>query len=187
MELDRFWTLVASMRVDHNSLDEHYQSCTNVLKGLSEKELVDFSVQFTLFKDKAFDWNLWAAAYIINCGCSDDKFIDFRTGLIFQGKKTFELVLDDPESLVDIESAQRLIDYELFGYAPRYVFEEKNPNGPDFDDLTYEKLYKLTRPRFPHGKAWGEDIDLKERFPRLTEKYPNYLEPNAFKIQPRDR
>lgn len=29
--------------------------------------------------------DLWAAAYIIGGGCSDDSFIDFRAGLIAQG------------------------------------------------------------------------------------------------------
>ncbi|MCW5824625.1 MAG: DUF4240 domain-containing protein [Cyanobacteria bacterium TGS_CYA1] len=187
MNLEDFWNVIATMQEDADSLESHYVSCRNKLKELSNAELVDFYVQLTLHKYKAFDWDLWAAAFIINCGCSDDKFIDFRIGLIYQGKKTFELVLEDPECLVDVESAQRLLNYERFGYAPRYVFEEKNPDGPDIDDLADEKLYILDRPRFPHGEAWGDDIELKERFPRLTEKYPDYLDPNAFKSRPQVR
>lgn len=44
---------------------------------------------------------LWAAAYVINGGCSDDGFDYFRGWLIMQGREVFEQVLADPEALAD--------------------------------------------------------------------------------------
>ncbi|MFC5002216.1 DUF4240 domain-containing protein [Dactylosporangium cerinum] len=43
--------------------------------------------------------DLWAAAYIINGGASDDGFDYFRGWLIAQGRDTFERALADPDSL----------------------------------------------------------------------------------------
>ena len=47
------------------------------------------------FMQKSYLSSLWAAAYILMDGCSDDTFDYFRGWLIAQGKETFEKVLDD--------------------------------------------------------------------------------------------
>ena len=39
----------------------------------------------TLVHAVLYRWDMWAAAYLIGGGCSDDGFIDFRAGLIAQG------------------------------------------------------------------------------------------------------
>ncbi|MER6678573.1 DUF4240 domain-containing protein [Streptomyces sp. NPDC000983] len=44
---------------------------------------------------------LWAAAYQINGGCSDDGFDYLRGWLITQGRTTFEQAIHDPDSLTD--------------------------------------------------------------------------------------
>lgn len=173
MESEKFWALIAQMKSGCDSRESHYESCKNVLQGLTENELVDFSVQLALLRDKAYDWNLWAAAYIINGGCSDDGFIDFRTGLVYQGKEVFESALKNPDSLVDLAQAPELIEYELFAYAPEYVFEERETADVDLGDLVYEKLYELPKVNSPHGEEWDEEDEdeLRRRFPKLALKY----------------
>ena len=42
---------------------------------------------------------LWAAAYVINGGCSDDGFDYCRGWLILQGREVFEHVVADPRTL----------------------------------------------------------------------------------------
>ncbi|CAM5516845.1 hypothetical protein SAVIM338S_03874 [Streptomyces avidinii] len=42
---------------------------------------------------------LWAAAYLINGGCSDDGFDYFRGWLLTQGEAAFTAALADPDSL----------------------------------------------------------------------------------------
>ncbi|MER6999826.1 DUF4240 domain-containing protein [Streptomyces sp. NPDC000410] len=44
---------------------------------------------------------LWAAAYMINGGCSDDGFDYFRGWLIVQGRDVFERAVSDPDTLAD--------------------------------------------------------------------------------------
>ena len=51
--------------------------------------------------DSAYCWSLWGAAYVINGGCSDDPFVDFRASLISRGRQVFERALSDPDSLAD--------------------------------------------------------------------------------------
>ncbi|MFI6606747.1 DUF4240 domain-containing protein [Streptomyces sp. NPDC050507] len=45
---------------------------------------------------------LWAAAYTINGGCSDDGFDYFRGWLIAQGREVFERVVADPDALAGL-------------------------------------------------------------------------------------
>lgn len=45
---------------------------------------------------------LWAAAYLINGGCSDDGFEYFRGWLIAQGREVFERVVADPDALAGL-------------------------------------------------------------------------------------
>jgi hypothetical protein len=45
------------------------------------------------------DRDQWGAAYLANGGCSDDGFDYFRGWLIGQGRKVYETVLADPDSL----------------------------------------------------------------------------------------
>ena len=44
---------------------------------------------------------LWAAAYTINGGCSDDGFDYFRGWLIVQGRSVFDRAVADPDTLAD--------------------------------------------------------------------------------------
>lgn len=46
---------------------------------------------------------LWAVAYVINRGCSDDCFDYFPGWLIFRGKETCLNALQDPNSMVDLD------------------------------------------------------------------------------------
>ena len=45
---------------------------------------------------------LWAAAYLVNGGCSDDGFEYFRGWLIMQGREVYERVVADPDALAGL-------------------------------------------------------------------------------------
>ncbi|MFI6860777.1 DUF4240 domain-containing protein [Streptomyces sp. NPDC050421] len=49
---------------------------------------------------------LWAAAYTINGGCSDDGFDYFRGWLIAQGREVFERVVADPDALAGLPAVR---------------------------------------------------------------------------------
>jgi hypothetical protein len=49
---------------------------------------------------------LWAAAYLINSGCSDDGLEYFRCWLIVQGRTLFERSVANPDTLADLPVIQ---------------------------------------------------------------------------------
>jgi hypothetical protein len=50
--------------------------------------------------------DLWAAAYLINGGCSDGGVEYFRGWLITQGREVFERAVADPDSLAGVPAVQ---------------------------------------------------------------------------------
>ena len=110
---------------------------------------------------RAYRWDLWAAAYIINGGASDDGFQYFRAWLVSRGQSVFEQALKDPEGLetfVPNDSAW-FAEFEEMLYLPVYALEQKTgeevplrepletteelaePAGKPWDETTVEKLY----------------------------------------------
>jgi hypothetical protein len=115
---------------------------------------------------QAYRWDLWGAAYIIEGGCSDDGFTDFRSWLISMGRDIYETALRDPESLVDVADADGVetTSFEEFQYVPRQVYQEKT--GQEMPDPG------VRHPQEPEGDRWSEEgDDLARRLPRLWAKF----------------
>ncbi|CAO0826683.1 hypothetical protein SMICM17S_03662 [Streptomyces microflavus] len=60
---------------------------TDVLAALEPAEIIDFAVTAYEVTASAYRWPLWNAAYLIEGGCGDDGFMDFRDGLVLLGRR----------------------------------------------------------------------------------------------------
>jgi hypothetical protein len=158
MNTDQFWQLNENLPSETAALVIEER-----LAKLDPAEIISYQAHFSAAFIQAYQWKLWGAAYIIDGGCSDDGFIDFRYGLIARGRGVFEAALLDPDSLVNIadDSDEGYIPNEDFGYVARQVYEKKtgkempsietihplNPSDDDWDfddeELNAQKLPKL--------------------------------------------
>ncbi|MEO0822848.1 MAG: DUF4240 domain-containing protein, partial [Pseudomonadota bacterium] len=74
---------------------------------------------------RAYRSDLWALAYLLSGGCSDDAFAAFRCWLILQGEAVFEAALAHPDAFEvarfrgDFEGALGLWDVPLAAYEIR--------------------------------------------------------------------
>lgn len=165
MTIDEFWEIIGVVHeVSGGDLDIKEAALRKALESLSAENVVAFATHFDTCEAQAYRWDLWAAAYIIHGGCSDDSFQDFRASLICQGRDRFERVMKNPECLADaeFEGVAEKLDYEGFQYVPTAVYEEK----------TGESLppSSVTHPADPAGEEWEED-GLAEKFPKLWKKF----------------
>lgn len=163
----KFWDFIAEARAksghDLEALREqlHVQA-----EQLSNDDLVALHGWIWIFLRKSYLSKLWAAAYLINGGCSDDGFDYFRGWLVAQGKTVFFAALENPDSLAD--------------YLPQI------PNWQPYEELEFEDMLSVASdvyeprtgdyPPFPEkdpnhefGDVWNEDDDdfYQEHFPRL--------------------
>ncbi len=133
------------------------------LKELSPSEIIEFDSMYRKLVNNAYDWKLWAAAYIINGGCSDDSFMDFRGWLIGQGEEIYSKTLSDPDSLSELDNLEEDMDWEGYGYLAFAVYEKKTGKEMPINPET-------NQPSEPKGEEWDEE-ELDQLLPNLSKKY----------------
>jgi len=91
VDRDGFWGLVEDARasVDDTVADPDgvADALTKVLAAAEAEEIAGFGVELARLLVESYRWDLWAAAYLINSGASEDGFDSFRGWLIAQGRE----------------------------------------------------------------------------------------------------
>lgn len=179
MDIDQFWQLIEESRkaIDptrkDGNLERQCREIAALLSSLPLHEIVSFRDHFQDRMIAAYDYSLWAAAYLIGQGCSDDGFMDFRSWLISMGRDAYEQALEDPDSLADVVRRPGIesIFFEEFPSVPDQVYEQRA--GQEMPD------YPGEYPDSPTGQRRGEsDTELRQRFPRLWAQYGSQLRPS---------
>ncbi|MQY14466.1 hypothetical protein SRB5_46330 [Streptomyces sp. RB5] len=104
MDINRFWHLIDDARAqvaDPADAEAVAAQAVVILAAQDPEEIVEAQQRFWDLMAASYRAPLWAAAYQINGGCSDDGFEYFRGWLIAQGRTVFEQAVGDPDSLAD--------------------------------------------------------------------------------------
>jgi len=166
----KFWELIDAAASKAKGDSERFiEVLTEKLEGLTPDELVEFKVCQEVEMHRAFTWDLWGAAYIINGGCSDDGFEYFRAWLMSRGSKVWEAALANAESLAAVKGVEPdECELEELLYVAVNAYEGKTDGG----DLYAKMQDRKDQPKAPSGTAWKEDgDDLDRRFPKLCKKF----------------
>jgi len=168
MDESEFWSIVESSKAESDGGFEHRaETLVARLSALPPEKIIEFQRVFGSLQDRAYSWDLWGAAYVINGGCSDDGFSDFRSWLISMGRKTYESALSDPESLAEItlgDGGEEDASFEVFAYAAAEAYEASTG-----DELPHPER---NFPNEPSGERWEEgEEELAGRYPKLFAKY----------------
>ena len=156
-----FWDLIDRVRAQSDrSVDSLIVALEHQLRALGDEELVAFDAAFSEAMQRAYDHNLWGAAYVIHGGCSDDAFWDFRAGLISLGRAVYEHALRDPDSLAAIEDIEDATIAEGFQYVSGKLVEERGLTRRGGSHSAGQ----------PTGESWNDD-DLPARYPRLSARF----------------
>jgi hypothetical protein len=102
MDTDGFWQLIDRAREEsRDDAKVVAMRTTDLLAEMPPEEII--AAQQLLWDQLAISYTapLWAAAYMINGGCSDDGFEYFRGWLVTQGREVFERTLADPDTLAE--------------------------------------------------------------------------------------
>ncbi len=98
MTEDEFWANVAATRAAQSPTPGEWLSA---LLQHDSAQLVAFDHWWTRKLYQAYDWRLWDAAYVLQGGCSDDGFFEFRNALIGMGREAYEAITANPDVIVD--------------------------------------------------------------------------------------
>lgn len=166
MDEETFWELVDEARAEAGSGDDRFlQSLQASLLELPPNAIEGFRERLDEMLARAYRWDLWAAAHIINGGCSDDGFEYFRGWLVSRGRVVFEAALHDPETLSGSVSSDPawLAEFEEMLYLPVYALEQKTGREIPLPD-PLEVPENLVEPA---GEPWDEQT-VQSLFPALS-------------------
>ena len=168
MDESQFWTIIDQSRKQATAPEKQHEALAEILQTLTADEIAGFAKHWYTKHGLAYRWDLWAVAYIIHGGCSDDAFMDFRAWLIGRGKAVYESALADPNSVghhVAI-GEEELICYEELNYVASDAYKKKTGEAlPDNSTLGIPP-----EPSDPIGKDWDED-ELPDLYPELCKKF----------------
>lgn len=185
MDINEWWGLVerareaAGGRADDRDApgDPLPGALTDVLAALEPERIAAFSVTAAEVSRSAYRWPLWNAAYLIEGGCGDDGFMDFRDGLALLGRETFTRAVADPDSLAGLPVVSRMsrgergwIGYESLNVPVAEAYRSVRGGTDSLDAAVAAALRERIRPAGPEGEAWDAEDDEANRrhLPRLA-------------------
>jgi Protein of unknown function (DUF4240) len=178
MNREQFWALVES--TSGGGCEQHAQRLEAALGRLPPEEILAFGrIQRRLLAE-SYRWELWGAAFLIQAGCGQDGFDNFRGGwLIGQGRAVFEAALRDPDSLAEHSQLQAVTaatrwqvsveceDLLLVAHDPYRA--ATGETGNFYEPEVLERLRAG-----PVGERWDFDDEAEQRrhYPKLWAKLP---------------
>ncbi|WP_459500797.1 DUF4240 domain-containing protein [Bacillus sp. C1] len=180
MNKKQFWQLISEMNQQNETRDWFIEQ----LAAKSTSEITDYEIHFQTALSESYTSSLWAAAYIILGGCSDDSFDYFRGWLIACGQEVFEAALKDPEHLATLiptyyEEEEIIPEFEEMLSTGLEAFTLKETGDTDWNEKIWEKFSLLLDEKgYEPLKQeiefdWEEDDEegLAERFPQLWKRF----------------
>ncbi|MFC4105838.1 DUF4240 domain-containing protein [Micromonospora zhanjiangensis] len=194
MNSEEFWALVESARAGIDDRPDDggeaiAEALTERLVATSPTDILDFEERFDRLQDALYRWDVWAAAYLISGGCSDDSFMDFRAGVIALGRDWYERVLASPDSLADhpavrqaaVDGADEAIFAELVNYAAGDAYQRLTGGDDDAFDEALRAREGAVADADSGDVDMGEDFDfdnddeMRRRLPRLADLFLDHV------------
>lgn len=182
MDIDTFWDVIEAARAGAAEASQPFDEIlVERLANRPKQEILEYAERFDELHDALYRWDVWAAAYLIGGGCSDDSFIDFRAGVIALGREWYQRVAAAPDSLAahpDVIQAANVRDrpealfYEDVNYVASGAFEQITGDA----DAFYEAWSNFRGADTESGNVvdMGDDFDfdddeeMSRRLPRLA-------------------
>jgi hypothetical protein len=166
MDKAALWQLIAHTRAESgNDTGRQSELLEERLSRLPARQIADFAEIRHRLDERAYSWKIWGAAYVIDDGCSDDCFRDFRAYLISLGRDAYEAALRNPDSLAPVVQDAEEGDWENADNVAPDAYESATGEDIPADDSDLSGN--------PRGEPWDdEDQDaLVQRYPALAAKF----------------
>jgi Protein of unknown function (DUF4240) len=171
---DRFWELIGVSAGYEADPGRQLEALGQILRELTPSEIEAFERAFQRQQRRAYSWDLWGAAHVLNGGASDDGFEYFQRWLISKGRKVFEAAIADPDSLADMLARDPLgpCEFEEFAYVASKAWAEKTGINP-WNDPKGSFPYTGAPPAAqPSGTLFEIDENhLANRYPKLWARF----------------
>ena len=184
MNTQQFWAIIDEARERAaGSCDAMLEPLVEGLSALDVGDLMRWQQIFDEYQRLSYKNKLWAAAYVIMGGCSDDSFDYFRAWLTAQGKDVYLSALRDPDTLAAVNTCRGDVSFEMMLGAAADAYSKKNDENHDldrfYDELDKHNLTETEKAEIAAQIEYAKDIDdewddededhLAKWLPRLSE------------------
>lgn len=170
VDLSELWDLVETARTevdDPADADAVAEVLAAYLEERGPAVVVAFDAALRSVVDESYTTLLWAAAYLINGGASDDGFDYFRGWLVAQGRDVFEAAVAEPDSLAEVPAVQAAM-----AEGETLESEEMLAVAWDlYESLTGDELPEADRAALPQLEPmwdFDDEDEMRARLPRLA-------------------
>ncbi|MFH8663176.1 DUF4240 domain-containing protein [Streptomyces afghaniensis] len=179
MDTEAFWRALDAAKDSDKPLDV---AVVDHLSALPAEEILAFEHRFSRLRDAVYRWDVWAAAYLIGGGCSDDRFSDFTAGLVALGREWYARAAACPDALAEhpavrIAAAagdQDVIFDEDFNFVASRAYKRLTGDSDAFWEDWEAYTDALATTEEEDGEGMGESFDfgdaqqMRRRLPRLA-------------------
>nr|WP_296068121.1 DUF4240 domain-containing protein [uncultured Actinoplanes sp.] len=169
MRTDDFWAVIARATADRPaSPGEVAKRAVADLATRDPEEIVAWGRHLDKVMVASGTDDLWAAAYLINGGCSDEGFDNFRGWLIAHGRETLARSVRSPDALADLpavrgaaESGAVFEAEEVLSIASEAYLQATGSEMPVGEP-------PVTRPDAADLWDFDDEEEMQKRLPRLS-------------------
>jgi hypothetical protein len=150
MDIEKFWSVIEDAhQASNGNLDKQLELLVELLSQLPAESIQEFDRLLWMIMARSYRADLWEAASVVACGCTDDGFHEFQGWLIAQGETIYEKVLDDPNNLANVVSKEQR--FNIFNGRMTSIAQEsyERKAGQDIPETGYRETVKLTRHLLP--------------------------------------
>jgi hypothetical protein len=179
---DDFWNTIADARTvtgedDDTQGEAVAEALADILANRSIDDIFAFQAHFDAASAALYRYDIWAAAYLIGGGCSEDGFVDFRAGVIALGKQWFDAVIADPDVLADhpavVAAARDDYDGAIVAESVLYAASSAHERQTGDTDAFYDDpraVEQVSDDDATLGPEWDfdDDDEMHARLPRLS-------------------
>jgi hypothetical protein len=127
------------------TIGERVERLPERLAGFKPKSIKSFNKILRKKWNQAYRTDVWALAYLLRGGCSDDAFMDFRAWLIMQGRQVFEQTSSDPDSFEVARSSSGSLGC-ISNYRLKFARLAESVGSWIISDLKLQPARKITGP-----------------------------------------
>lgn len=172
VDAQQFWELIDAARrqvPDPADGDQVAARAAALLSAHPRSEVIAADQVLRSLLADSYRAPLWAAAYLINGGCSDDGFEYFRGWLILQGREVYERVVADPDALADLPVIRALapgawVECEDTLYIAMKAY--RTATGEELPPSTVTIRYPTLDPEWAFD--FDDQAETTRRLPRLS-------------------
>jgi hypothetical protein len=167
---DTFWSIIENAReVSNGECDDQASVVQATLRAMPADEILSFGDILDELLIESYSKALWTACGLINGGCTNDDFEDFRGWLITQGRLVYDQALQDPDSL---GSLPKVVNRQDAWKQPLHCQAILAAHWEPYEDLTGQPPPLLPREKQLVDGEWNAtEEEIRRRFPRLSAKF----------------